>query len=82
MKKVYIKVIPNAKKNRIVEELSRLKVYVTAPAVDGKANKALIEALADHFGVKKRDVSIIFGEKSRDKIIGISSVVPDLLKSH
>jgi len=80
MKKVFIKVVPNAKKNRIVEELSRLKVYVTAPAVDGKANKALIESLADHFGIKKKDISILFGEKSRDKIIGITSVIPDLLK--
>ena len=74
MKKVYIKVIPNAKKNRIVEELSRLKVYVTAPAVDGKANKAVIEALAEHFGAKKKDITIIFGQTSREKIIQIASV--------
>lgn len=82
MKKLTIKVIPKAKKEKIIEENGSLKVYVAAPAVDGKANKALIEVLARHFEVKKRDISILSGEKSRTKIIGISSVVPDLLKPH
>ena len=49
MKKLSIKVIPNAKKNQIIEANGQLKVKVTAPAVDGKANKALIELLAEHF---------------------------------
>ncbi|MFH1541991.1 MAG: DUF167 domain-containing protein [bacterium] len=66
-----IRVIPNAKQNRIVQETDRLKVYLTAPAVDGKANKALIEFLAEYFKVKKRQVAIIRGEKSRDKTIEI-----------
>jgi hypothetical protein len=79
MQKLSVKVIPKAKKEKIVEENGRLKIYVNAPAVDGKANKALIEVLAKHFGVKKRDISILTGEKSRTKIIGIRTVVTDLL---
>lgn len=66
-----VRVIPNAKKARAVEESGRLKVYLAAPPVEGKANKALIEFLAGHFNVKKKQVSIIRGEKSRDKLVEI-----------
>ena len=48
-----------------------MKVYLTAPAVEGKANKALIEFLSEHFGVKKRDIKILLGEKSRNKVVEI-----------
>lgn len=71
MKTLAIRVIPNAKQNKIVDEGERLKVYLTAPAVDGRANKALIALLAEHFGVRKSSISIIRGEKSRDKVIQI-----------
>ncbi|HEC87117.1 MAG TPA: DUF167 domain-containing protein, partial [Thermoplasmatales archaeon] len=46
-------------------------VYVNVPAKDGKANRALIETLADFFNVKKRDIKIVSGEKSREKIVQI-----------
>jgi uncharacterized protein len=69
--KLNIKVIPNAKQNKLVEETGRAKVYLTAPAVDGKANDALIEFLAEHFGKKKRDISIVRGLTSREKIVEI-----------
>ncbi len=71
MKTLAIRVIPNTKQNKIVDEGERLKVYLTAPAVDGRANKALIALLAEHFGVRKSSISIIRGEKSRDKVIQI-----------
>ncbi|OGC23760.1 YggU family protein [candidate division WOR-1 bacterium RIFOXYB2_FULL_42_35] len=71
MKKLTIKVIPNAKKNQIIEAAGQLKVKVTAPAVDGKANKALIELLAKHFKVKKNAISIIQGQTSRNKVVTI-----------
>jgi len=71
LKTLAIRVIPNAKQNKIVDEGERLKVYLTAPAVDGRANKALIALLAEHFGVRKSSISIIRGEKSRDKVIQI-----------
>lgn len=71
MKVVNIKVFPNAKKNEVSEEEDRLKVRVTALAVGGKANKAAIEVLAEYFKVKKRDIRIIRGEKSREKVIEV-----------
>jgi len=71
MKTFKVKVIPNAKKNEVIMEEGKLKVYVNVPAKDGKANRALIEILADFFNVKKRDVKIVSGEKSREKIVQI-----------
>ena len=71
MKTFKVKVIPNAKKNEVIREKGKLKVYVNVPAKDGKANRALIETLADFFNVKKRDVKIVSGEKSREKIVQI-----------
>jgi hypothetical protein len=72
MAKLNIKVVPNAKKNRLVEEPGRLKVYLTVPAVEGKANSALIEFLAEHFKIKKSGISIIRGATSREKVVEIS----------
>lgn len=71
MMRVSVKVIPGAKQNRLVEEPGRLKVYLTAPAVEGRANAALIGFLAEHFHVKKRRVSIVRGLTSREKVIEI-----------
>ena len=52
----------------------RIKVRLAARAVDGKANEALIEFLAAHYGVAKRDVRIIAGLKSRQKRVVISGL--------
>jgi uncharacterized protein len=71
MRKLNIRIIPNAKKASLSEEEGRLKVYVTAPAVDGKANAALILLLAEYLKVRKSDIEILRGEKSRNKVIGI-----------
>ena len=66
-----VKVIPGARKNSLSEENGIFKVHLTAPAVDGKANAALIAFLAEHFDVKKRGIEIIKGLKSRRKTINI-----------
>ncbi|WP_149360634.1 DUF167 domain-containing protein [Lolliginicoccus suaedae] len=63
----YIK--PNSTKGPLVEtgEDGVLVVFVRAPAVEGKANKAAIEALAAHFGVRRGAVSLLKGATSRRK---------------
>jgi uncharacterized protein len=68
-----IKVIPNAKQNKLVEEPGRLKVYLTAPPVDGKANKALIAFLAEHFQVKKSAIRIVRGQTGTLKTLILSA---------
>ena len=67
-----IKVVTNAGKNEIKREGDKYKVYITAPAVDGKANKKLMEFLAGHFKVRKSEIFIKRGKKSRHKIIQIN----------
>lgn len=51
---------------------TRLKVRLAARAVDGKANAALIDFLAAHYGVPKRSVRIVSGLKSRQKRVEIT----------
>ncbi|MDD5093053.1 MAG: DUF167 domain-containing protein [Dehalococcoidia bacterium] len=67
-----VRVIPNAKQNKVVSEQGQLKAYVTAPPDKGRANKAMIELLADHFNVKKSSIRIIRGETSRNKVVEIT----------
>ena len=52
----------------------RLRVSVTAPPVDGKANDAVIEAVAEAFGVRRAAVSIVRGEAGRRKTVRIVGV--------
>lgn len=72
--KFEVKVIPAAKKNAILQEGQRIKIYLTAPAVDGKANDALINFLADHYHARKSQIEIIKGLKSRNKVIIIRDI--------
>jgi uncharacterized protein (TIGR00251 family) len=52
----------------------RIKVRLAARAVDGKANQALVEFLAAHYGVPRRDVRITAGLKSRRKRVVIEGL--------
>lgn len=69
-----IKVIPGARKNLYKEENGIVKVYLTAPPVDGRANQALCEFLAEHFDVRSSAIEIIKGLKSRNKVINIKGI--------
>ena len=68
-----IKVIPKSSRSLVKKENHGLKVYLTKPAQDGLANKQLIELLAEHFNIKKYQISIIKGEKSKDKVVKIDA---------
>ncbi len=72
--KLDLKVIPGAKKNLFKQEGDMIKVYLTAPPVEGQANRALIAFLAEHFGVKKAQISILKGLQSRRKTINIEKL--------
>lgn len=71
MKIIEIRIIPNARKNSVIEVEGKYKVHVMAPAVDGKANIALIEVLADYFNLKKSSITIVRGQTSRIKLVSI-----------
>ena len=51
-----------------------LKVRVMAPAVEGAANTALVRLLADELGVARRDVRIVAGAASRQKLVVVDGV--------
>jgi len=51
-----------------------LQAKVTAPPVDGKANKALCKLIAKRVGVAPSRVSVVRGEKSRDKVVRVEGV--------
>jgi len=68
-----IKVIPNSKLNKIIEKKDDfLKIKLSAPAHEGKANKALINFLSQEFKIAKSKITIIKGKKSREKTILIA----------
>jgi uncharacterized protein (TIGR00251 family) len=58
----------------------RLRVAVTAPPVDGEANAAVIEALAQAFGVRRAAVAIVRGERGRRKTVRIEGATADTLQ--
>lgn len=73
-KRFDIKVSPNAKKISVKKDGDLLKVYTTAKAMDGKANASVIAILAKYFHVKKREIQITRGLKSRYKSITIDNL--------
>jgi len=72
LSRINVRVIPNAKANKVSEEKDKLRVYVNAPATEGKANKVMIKVLADFFNVKRSNIRIIKGEKSKEKVIEVN----------
>lgn len=72
---LHLRVQPISSRNRlIVENDGRLRVALTAPPVDGKANKALIALLSKTLHVPKRCITLASGETSREKSIFIDEV--------
>ncbi len=63
---------PGAKRTEVAGmHGGRIKIRLAAPASEGRANEALVEFLADAFGVARRDVRILSGMRSRDKRVVI-----------
>ena len=70
-----IKVQPRARKNAITGVVGEaLKLALTAPPVDGRANQAVIEFLAGFFEIPRASVTIASGETSRNKIVRIAGL--------
>lgn len=66
---------PRSSRNQIMGwQDGVLSVKLTAPPVEGAANKACLEFLADLLGVKKSQVALLSGDKSRDKVFEITGI--------
>ncbi|MFH0935711.1 MAG: DUF167 domain-containing protein [Candidatus Omnitrophota bacterium] len=66
-----VRVVTKASRALVTKADGGFKVYLTRPAQDGLANKQLIELLSTYLKVKKYQVKIIKGHKSRDKAVEI-----------
>lgn len=76
--KVEVKIKPGAKKDKInIEPGNKISVYVTSRPVEGKANGHLIKLIAKKVRIAKSDITIVKGEKSRDKLLEISNITQE-----
>jgi uncharacterized protein (TIGR00251 family) len=76
-----VRVTPRASKNKIVDILSdgTIKVHLTAPPVEGKANAALIKFLAKVLDVPQNQLEVVAGTGGRDKLISVLNMDSDTL---
>lgn len=74
--KIAVHVKPNSKKGPLVQPdlFGNLLVFVREPAVDGKANRAVVELLADYFKLPKTNITLIRGATTRTKVFEISGI--------
>ena len=78
---INLKVVPNAKKSEIVGVLDdALKIKISAPPVEGKANAQIIKFFCDYLNVSKSKLEIISGEKSKYKLLKVKALFKDFEK--
>jgi uncharacterized protein (TIGR00251 family) len=78
-----VRVTPRASHNDIVEIQSdgTVKIHLTAPAHDGKANEELIKFLSEILGAPKTHIEILAGASGRDKLITVLDMDADEVHS-
>lgn len=70
-----LKIVPNAPRNEVAGWLGEaLKIKVHAPALEGRANDELCEFLADQLKLPRRAVTLLRGEKSRQKTVRLDGL--------
>ena len=79
---VTLKIVPNSSRNEVVREDDFIKVKITAPPVENKANKVLVEFLAKNLSIAKSKISIIRGETSKIKTLSIDGIDENYFTSH
>jgi uncharacterized protein len=76
-----VKVQPRAKRNAVVGELGdALKVALTAPPVEGRANEACIAFFTELLKVPRASITIVFGQSSRNKVIRVAGISAEELR--
>lgn len=73
---------PGAKKNEVVgPHGDALKIRLTAPPVDGKANNALLTALADWLDLPRNRLTLERGQTSRHKVVRVEGTTVSVLRA-
>jgi uncharacterized protein len=76
-----IRVQPRAAANEVAGiHGDALKIRLTAPPVEGAANEALVNFLAESLGITRRDVTIVAGSSSRSKIVELTGITEDRVR--
>jgi len=69
------KIIPGSSKNKIIGVYAdTLKIAITSPPVEGKANKKCISCLSKYFNITKSKIEILSGKNNRNKLIKIYDI--------
>lgn len=63
-----VRATPRARRNQVLRDGETFRISVTAPADEGRANAAVVEALAGVLGVAKSRLTLLHGATSRDKL--------------
>ncbi len=75
MAQLPIRVIPRSSREGVDGERGgRTVIRVNAPPVDGKANAAVVRVVANALGVPRGAVTVLRGERSRDKVISVDGL--------
>jgi len=70
--KIQVKVKPNSRAEELRQEGDNITAKVKEPPKQGKANRAVIRLLAEHFGVPQNQIRIISGFRSKNKVIEVA----------
>lgn len=71
---VSVRAHPRARREHAEWRDAVLHVWVTMPALEGRANRALVRAIAAEFGVAPSRVRLVSGERGRDKVVEVEGV--------
>lgn len=72
---ISLKVVPNSSHDKVIGYTDEfLKIKITAPANENKANKHIVEYLSDIFNIPKSKITLISGEKSKLKRIMLENI--------
>ena len=72
---IHLRVIPRSSRDRVEEFRDGvLRIRVVAPPEAGKANAAVLALLSEHLGVSRRQLSIVRGAASRDKVVEVEGL--------
>ena len=78
---IFVMAKPKSKKPSVVQvDLAHFVVAVSEAPTDGKANEAIARALAKHLGVRRSDIVLLRGEKSKEKVFVVSSAASESSK--
>ena len=72
-----VRVVPGASKNEVTSVNGTWKIRLTAPPVEGKANRALIEFLAKKLDISSSALELVSGASSRSKMVAVSGLSPE-----